>query len=133
MSQTMATLPDDLAQRQQQLAEFRSTHRVRSRLPEPLWAVAAELAARYGIHRTARVLHLDYVGLKKRADGRKRPSAKRTGSRSTPAFVELMAPAAATLTSCRIEVEATSGKLRLELPALAIAELTDLLRALLRH
>ena len=50
MSQTMATLPDDLAQRQQQLAEFRSTHRVRSRLPEPLWAVAAELAACYGIH-----------------------------------------------------------------------------------
>ena len=133
MSQTITSLPEDLAQLQQQLAEFRSTHRVRSRLPEPLWAAAAELAIRYGIHRTARVLQLDYVGLKRRVEQEKRPKTKRTASPSVPTFVELVGPAAATVASCRIELEATPGKLRLEQPVLGAAELTHLIRAFLGH
>jgi len=130
MSQTMTNAPDDLAQLQQQLAEFRSTHRVRARLPEPFWIQAAALAARHGVHRTARVLHLDYVGLKKRVEGRKRSPVKCPVSCSTPAFVELVAPAAATYRYI-VEVEAAPGKLRLELPATAATELAPLLRAFL--
>ena len=61
MSQNLTSLPEDLAQLQQQLTEFRSTHRVRWRLPEPLWAEAAELATRYGVHRTARVCSQNLV------------------------------------------------------------------------
>ena len=71
MSQDLTSLPDDLAQLQQRLTEFRNTHRVRARLLEPLWATAAEIALRYGVHRTARVLHLDYAGLKKRVESQK--------------------------------------------------------------
>jgi hypothetical protein len=131
MSQKMTSMPEELELLQQQFAEFRSTQPVRSRLPEPLWAAATEWAARYGVHRTARALHLDYVGLKKRVESQKRPKRKRTvsPSSSTPTFVELVGPAAATVALCRIEVEATPGKLRLELPTLEASGLTNLIRA----
>ena len=133
MSQNLTSLPEDLEQLQQQLTEFRSTHRVRSRLPEPLWAGAAELAARHGVHRTARVLQLDYVGLKKRVESRKPSKVKRFASRATPTFVELVGPAAATVTSCRIELEATAGKLRLEQPVMEATALAHVVRAFLGH
>ena len=132
MSQNLTSLPEDLEQLQQQLMEFRSTHRVRSRLPESFWAAAAEIALRDGVHRTARVLHLDYVGLKKRVEQRKRPKRKHTVSSSTPTFVELIGPAA-TIASCRIEVEATAGKFRLEQPVMGAAELASLIHAFLDH
>lgn len=128
MSQDLTSLPDDLAQLQQRLTEFRNTHRVRARLPEPLWATAAAIALRDGVYQTARVLHLDYGGLKRRVESQKRPKPKRTASHSTPTFVELVGPPAVTVASCRIEVEATQGKLRLELPALAATELAHLIR-----
>ena len=133
MSQTMTSLPEDLAHLQRQLTEFRSTHRVRSRLPEPFWAAATEVATHYGVHRTARVLHLDYVGLKKRVEQGKRPKPKRAASRSVPAFMELVGPAAATVASCRIELEAAAGKLRLEQPVMEATELANLVRAFLGH
>ncbi len=125
----MTSVPEDLEQLQQQLTEYRNTHPVRSRLPESFWAAATEAAARYGVHRTVRALHLDYVGLKKRVESRKQPKAKRRPA--PPTFVELVGPTA--VPSCRIEVEAAPGKLRLELPTLATAELAHLLRAFLGH
>ncbi|MBV8864864.1 MAG: hypothetical protein JO210_05630 [Acidobacteriaceae bacterium] len=131
MSQNLTSLPDDLAQLQQQLTEFRSTHRVRSRLPEPFWAAATEVAKSYGVHRTARVLHLDYVGLKKRVETQKRPKAKRKPA--SPTFVELVGPVTSAVNRCLVEVEATPGKLRLELPAMEATELPNLLRAFLGH
>ncbi len=90
MSQDLTSLPEDLEQLQQRLTEFRSTHRVRSRLPEPFWAAATEAAKSYGVHRTARVLHLDYVGLKQRVVNQKRPKAQRKPASQT--FVELVGP-----------------------------------------
>ena len=121
-------LPEDLEQLRQQLTEFRSTHRLRSRLPESCWAAAAEVAIHHGVHRTARVLHLDYVGLKKRVESRKRPKVKRKPA--SPTFLELVGPTASA-SPCRLEVEAASGKFRLELPAVAAADLAPLLRAFL--
>jgi hypothetical protein len=133
MSQTRTSVSEDLQQLQKQLTEFRNTHPVRSRLPESVWVAATELAKRYGGHRTARVLHLDYVGLKRRVESRTRPETKRTASPSPPTFVELVGPAPGTATSCRIELEATPGTLRLELPAIGATELTNLIRAFLGH
>jgi hypothetical protein len=124
-------VPEDLAQLQRQFAEFRNTQPVRSRLPEPLWAAATELALRYGVHPTARILHLDYTGLKKRVEHRKRPKAKRTSAPAT--FVELVGCTASAVPHCTLEVEAAPGKLRLQLPAVATTELAHLLRAFLGH
>lgn len=133
MSQVVTRLSEDLEQLQQQLTEFRNTHRVRSHLPESFWAAAAEVATHYGVHRTARTLHLNYVGLKKRVEGRKQPKPKRTASPAAPTFMELVGPAAATVVSCRIELEGSPGTLRLELPSLEAPELANLLRAFLGH
>jgi hypothetical protein len=119
----------DLESLRQQLTAFRNTQPVRSRLPESLWAAATELALRYGVHRIARDLHLDYTGLKKRVEQRTRPRPKHSTS-VTPTFVELVGPAAA-VTLCRVEVESSHGKLRFELPAMAPTELAHLLRAFL--
>jgi hypothetical protein len=131
MTQDMTRLPADLEQLRQQFAEFRATQPVRSRLPEPLWAAATELATRYGVPATARVLHLDYTRLKTRVASRKRPKPARPVAPPTT-FVELLGPAGA-VTRCTVEVEAAPGKLRLELPAIATAELVPLLRAFLGH
>jgi hypothetical protein len=119
----------DLEQLRQQLTAFRNTQPVRARLPEPLWAAATGLATRYGVHRIARELHLDYTGLKKRVEQQGQPKPKHAAA-VPPTFVELVGPAVA-VTSCRVEVESSHGKLRFELPAMATAELAHLLRAFL--
>jgi hypothetical protein len=132
MTQDITSLPADLEQLRQQFAEFRTTQPVRSRLPEPLWAAATELATRYGVPATARVLHLDYTRLKTRVASRKRPKPARPVATPTT-FVELLGPTTGAVTRCTVEVEAAPGKLRLELPAVATAELVPLLRAFLGH
>jgi hypothetical protein len=129
MTQEIMSLPEDLEQLRQQFAEFRTTQPARSRLPEPLWAAATELAARYGVHRIARELRLDYTGLKKRLEQRKRPKPKLAAS-VPPTFVEWVGPAAA-VTPCHVEVESAHGKLRFALPMMATTELVSLLRAFL--
>ena len=57
-------IPTELKQAQQRFEEWRSSHSGRRRIPEPLWALAAELAAEHGVFRTAQVLRLDYSKLK---------------------------------------------------------------------
>ena len=105
---------------------FSSTHPVRSRLPEALWNAATELARRYGLHWMARVLHLDYTGLKKRVLPQNQPE------RETPAvtFVELTGGPSPTM-GCRLEVEAAAGKFRVEGGALSTADVASLLRTFL--
>ena len=49
---------------------------------------------------------------------------------TAPAFVELLAETATSATSCLVEVESPKGgKLRLELKAIATAQLAELIRA----
>jgi hypothetical protein len=133
MSQEMTILPEDLEALRRRFAEFRSTQPMRSRLPEPLWAAAAEAATRYGVHPIARALHLDYTGLKKQVAQRDQSKPKRT-TPASPAFLELVGPAASAVTACTVEVEAVQGgKLRLDLQAVATTELAHLIRAFLGH
>ena len=85
-----APIPESIAQLQRQLDQFRSTQPRRTKLPEPLWQAATELAREYGIYSVAHPLRLDYVGLKKRLGGI--PTVR--GKATKPAFVELTAPQA---------------------------------------
>jgi len=57
-------VPVKMEQARQQLERWRSTRAHRSPIPEPLWALAVQLARRYGIFATARALRLDYTRLK---------------------------------------------------------------------
>ena len=137
MAQESRVYPEDVEQVRRRFADWRGTHAVRSRLPEELWARAAELAQRDGIDATAQALGVDKPSLRKWA-GRLRPNApvgrsKLPPQRKTstaPAFLELLAETTGATTSCLVEVESASGgKLRLELKAIATVQLAELIRA----
>jgi hypothetical protein len=129
MVQEASTAPDDVQQLRRGFDEFRSTQASRSRLPETLWAAAAELAKRYGVNPTARALRLDYTGLRKRVENWGQPKPKK-GAVPQPAFLELLPPVSGAVTNCSVEVESVQGgKLRLELKAVATTELANLIRA----
>ena len=129
MASETNALQSDLEQLRRRFEEFRNTQPVRSRLPEPLWIAAAELAKRNGLYPTARALRLDYTALKRRVEERVRPKAKRKVT-APPTFVELVAPGTGAVTNCTVEVESARGsKLRLELKAVATTELVGLIQA----
>ena len=48
MAQQTIKMQDDVEQLRRRFEEFRNTEPLRSRLPEPLWAAAAELATATG-------------------------------------------------------------------------------------
>jgi hypothetical protein len=146
MTQESTNYHGDAEQLGRRFAEFRSTHPVRSRLPEELWAAAAKLTRRNGIEATALALDVDRPSLQKWTDRfeprvqvearkpRRQRQAGRT-ERAAPAFVELLAATRGTAlhdttTSCLVEVESPQGaKLRLELKAIETSKLAELIRA----
>jgi transposase-like protein len=103
---------EDVEQLKRRFAEWRGTHAVRARLPEELWAAAAELALRDGMDVTARALEVDKASLRKWADRlrlqqqlRPRRSPPKRRGKAVPAFVELLASGCGATASCLIEVE----------------------------
>jgi hypothetical protein len=119
-------IPEPIAQLQRQLDQFRSTQPRRTKLPEPLWQAAVELARQHGLYSVAHPLRLDYMGLKKRLSGV--PSRRRKPTK--PAFVELIAPSPATLDECVIEFESSrGGKMRIQWKAAEPPDWASLLRA----
>ncbi len=113
MSHSKAAISDDLLQVSQQVEEWRSTHPPRSRLPEAIWAKAAEAAQRHGLHRTAKALRMDYMRLKKRVSAAAQPRL------APAAFVELMA-APAGLAECVVELESIHGKMRVAMKGMTL-------------
>jgi len=138
MAQETALYRDEVEQVRRRWAEWRSTHAVRSRLPEELWAAAAELVQRDGIDATARALDVDKPSLRKWA-GRLNParpqpvrkeSQHKQKANAVPTFVELLASGSGTATTCMVEVESPRGaKLRLELKGMQARELAEMIRA----
>jgi hypothetical protein len=127
--ESAADVPSELEQLRRRFEEFRNTRPGHARLPEDLWAAAAELAKRYGVNPTARALRLEYGGLRKRVENRGQTKRKRAAA-TPPTFMEFVAPGAKAVTNCTVEVEsAQGGKLRLELKAVATTELVGLIRA----
>ena len=135
MTQESASYCEDVEQLRRRFEEFRSTHAVRSRLPEELWAAAAKLARQDGMEATARALDVDKPSLQKWAERlqpqrRSRRSPPKQRANAMPSFVELLATGSSTATSCLVEVESPrGGKLRLELKAIATSQLAELIRA----
>jgi hypothetical protein len=119
---SIPAIPEAILQLQCQLDQFRSTQARRTKLPEPLWQAAVELARQHGIYPVAHPLRLDYMGLKKRLGGI--PVLRRKATK--PAFVELIAPQE----ECVIEFEAPSGnKMRVQWKASTPRDWGSLLRA----
>jgi len=88
--------------------------------------VAAEVARKEGINRTAGELHVAWDDLKRRvaATGQVR---RQPGS---PAFVELVAPQTQSVPECTLEVEGRQGNLRIQLKGASTSDLAVLSRAL---
>jgi hypothetical protein len=123
-------LPAGLEGVRRRLERWRQSHTPPSRIPETLWAAAAAVAGRYGVHRTCRVLRLDYYSLKERVEARCRATrdcggekAGDEGVTSVPAFLELPAAAgqqrlaAVPESGCRCMVEledAAGAKMRIQ-------------------
>ena len=85
-----------------------------------MWSSAVEMVERYGLHRTARILRLDYSRLKAVSGTR---SDQKAG-----AFVEVMASTAVTA-ECVVELENARGKkMRIQLRGMAAPDLTLLSR-----
>jgi hypothetical protein len=119
-------IPEPILQLQRQLDQFRSTQSGRTKLPEPLWQAAVELARQHGVYPVAHPLRLDYTRLKQRLDGIQR----HRGKAHKPAFVELVSPRSAALEDCVIEFESSSGgKMRIQWKATAPPDWASLLRA----
>jgi hypothetical protein len=100
--------PAELAELARRFRQWRQAHAFGTRIPEPLWEAAVELAGRFGISQTSRALNLGYYALKKRVA----LHARRGPPRAT--FVEL--PATAVGGACVIELQKPSGsRMRIEL------------------
>ena len=106
MPNQQIALPDELREFSERLEQWRKEQPPRSRLPESMWAAAAEMAQRYGLHRTTKLLRLDYTRWKKRMAATAPVSA-------APQFLELMGSAATTgPAEYVVEWESAQGRMR---------------------
>ena len=94
-------------------------------IPDELWSAAIEVARRDGLGRTAAALRLDYGKLKRLMMGAQGVEKKS----ASPSFMELIAPDAAAVAQCAIEMEGRRARIRIELKASA-AEVVSISRAL---
>jgi len=118
-------VPEAIVQLQEQLDQWRSTQKRRTRLPESFWQAAADLAKQYGVFQTAHPLRLDYMRLKKRLGD----SADPSGKLSRAAFVELR-PHLSNLQECVIEFTSVGrATLRIQWKSTVSPDWTGLLRA----
>ena len=124
-------LPARLVGLRQRFERWRRTRKVRSRIPEPLWAAAVKLAAKYGIHQTAKALRVDYYALKKRVDEAPAVTASTLPEAAAGArFLELPAAAWAGSGECTLELEDADGaKLRVHLKGFEAPDLAALSRS----
>jgi hypothetical protein len=113
-----------MEQARQELEAWRSTHRPRCHIPDGFWKRAAELATEHGLYLTSRTLRVDYMRLKKRVQ----PPNPERKSAELPGFIELMAPAAAGIAECVVELEGAGRRMRIQLKGLGVAELVGLSR-----
>lgn len=95
-----------LAGARKRFERWRRTRKSRT-IPEELWRLAVDLAARHGVHRTSRALRLNYYSLKKRVER----AAAESGPPAT--FVEVVAAdeieRAVAEGSCVVEFENARG------------------------
>jgi hypothetical protein len=124
-------LPARLEGLRRRFEQWRRTRKGRERIPEPLWVAAVKVAAKYGIHRTAKALRVDYYALKKRTD---RASAVTAGKASAAAagarFLELPAAPWVGSGECTLELEDAGGaKMRVHLKGFGAPDLAALSRS----
>jgi hypothetical protein len=115
MSREKTAIPDDLVRLSQRLEEWRSANPPRTRLPEPMWEAAVEMAQRHGLHCTTKALRMDYMRLKKRL-----PAGTQPPRPAPTAFLELLASPTTGPVECVVELESAGGKMRVSMKGAAL-------------
>ena len=118
--------PQDLVRLRQRLAEYRRDSQPGKALPGWAWAAAGRLARRHGVHRSSRVLGLEYNKLKRLsgAAADRSGQARTSGPRmpASPQFVDLSG-ALSVGGDCRLVLEGPGGQhLSVQMPAGAATE-----------
>ncbi len=123
-------LPAGLMEVRRQLERWRRTHRARMRIPEPLWAAAVEMAEKYGVHRTAKALRLDYYSVKKRIVQKAGGAGEALKEGAAATFLELPAALRGDSCECTVELEDSCGaKMRIQFSGTAAPDLAALSRS----
>ena len=123
-------LPAGLEAVRRRLERWRRTHQARTRIPEPLWAAAVKMADKYGIHRTAKALRLDYYSVKKRIEQKAGGAVAVPEEGSTATFLELSPALRDDSCECTVELEESGGaKMRVHLKGAAAPDLAALSRS----
>jgi len=102
-------LPADLSRAAERFKQWRRTRGRGERIPARLWSLAAAVARRHGVSRTAGVLKLEYYALKERLT---QPSPRSGAAGSPilpPSFVELTPGPQPTPSPCEIEFSDAFG------------------------
>jgi hypothetical protein len=117
----------DLVRLRQRLDEYRRDSQPGKALPGWAWAAAGRLARRHGVHRSSRVLGLEYNKLKRlsgaaAADRPKPARTSRPRRPPSPRFVDLSG-ALTVGGDCRLVLEGPGGqRLSVQMPAGATTE-----------
>ena len=75
---TPVVVPAEIQELSRQIEQWRSTRPHQMPMPEPLWALAANLARHCGVAQVSRFLRLDYYSLKERVQPAERHKADAT-------------------------------------------------------
>jgi hypothetical protein len=102
-------LPARLEKVRRQFEGWRRTRKVRSRIPESLWASAVKVAGTHGIHRTAKALRVDYYSLKTRVEGGVAAVQDVPQREAAATFLELCPPPRNGSCQCTLEFEDAGG------------------------
>jgi hypothetical protein len=121
--------PARLEEVRRRFERWRRTRKALSRIPDPLWAAAVEVAGVAGISRAAKTLRVNHHALKKRiAEAAAIPVHPGEGPGAT--FVELAPPTRTGSCQCTLELEDACGaKMRVHLQSAEAPDLAALSRS----
>lgn len=126
----LAGFPGRLEIARRRFDQWRRCRQKGERIPESLWAAAVEVAAEYGVSRTASTLRVAYYALKKRLAKQALPSRPMPQLGELPAFVEFTAPTQAPRGECLLELEDARGaRMRVHLKGVEAPDLAALSRS----
>ena len=123
-------LPRRLEGVRRRIERWRKNRKVRSPIPDSLWAAAVRMVNAYGMNRTARALRVNYYGLKKRVEQQAVGAAGASEMKGTARFVELAPISSAGSCECLLELEKVGGaRMRIQLKGVAVPDLAALSQA----
>jgi hypothetical protein len=122
-------IPAELKDLSCQMEQWRRTRPHRTPMPEPLWALAANLARQHGLARVARLVRLDYYSLKNRIESLDESNS--ATSVAKPTFIELPPLPVNPVSECTIELEHPRGRrMRIHMKGAPMPDVAALSRTL---